>query len=398
MSNTMLMMSAALAGEVVLLVLVLLTVAYLRGRAQKNRDRKAVATLFARIKNGKVEREKTIVQFLEQDLGLSGDGLQKARVAIMRGEMGLLQRIAGIYQTRDAAALARADDDLYAAVEPYHALGPVDAGRVSDESDGETPVDGGEFGALRAENKRLSEELTITMETMSRMLNEYSTMFAGVESDDVAPIGAVVAASAGAAADDDVVIDSGFEGDEVAASGDDAPDDDDGAIEIASSTADEVQDASDDEALDGGFEAGKPAVVDDHEADVDVVASDDEHAEVQDSAEEVGETVIAPDAPDAPDAAEITEVDEIAAIVREAQAQEQSARGGEGGEAVDASAFEEGPSEIIGRDGADDEDVISADEIDDLFDAAIVEEEAGHDGSVGTTKPADEALKSQTGG
>ena len=40
-------------------------------------------------------------------------------------------------------------------------------------------IDRAEIEALRAENLRLSEELTVTMETMSRMLSEYSTLFAG---------------------------------------------------------------------------------------------------------------------------------------------------------------------------------------------------------------------------
>ena len=42
-----------------------------------------------------------------------------------------------------------------------------------------------EIERLKAENERLSEELRVTMDTMGRMLNEYSSMFAGGAENDV---------------------------------------------------------------------------------------------------------------------------------------------------------------------------------------------------------------------
>ena len=195
MSNSMLILLGGLLGEIVLLALVLLGIAYLRNRAQRRRDLKAVQTLIARIKNGKAEREKAIVQFLEQGMSLSGEALQQAKVAILRGELGMVQRIAGVYRLRDAAGLARIDDELYAAIGPYHAL----SGAAVQAGGGEAaPVDDDELERLRQENRRLSEELTITMETMSRMLNEYSSVFAGHAPDGEAAVDATAAAAVAA--------------------------------------------------------------------------------------------------------------------------------------------------------------------------------------------------------
>jgi hypothetical protein len=95
---------------------------------------------------------------------------------MLRAELRLLQRFARLYGKRDASKASLFDTDLEAAIQPYHAL--AIAGEPSAEAEaGE--VDSSELERLRAENNRLSDELRITMETMGRMLNEYSTMFAG---------------------------------------------------------------------------------------------------------------------------------------------------------------------------------------------------------------------------
>ncbi|HHI77194.1 MAG TPA: hypothetical protein ENJ94_08475 [Gammaproteobacteria bacterium] len=162
-------------GEVLLLLLVLLTIYWWRHSAAARRDRAAVAQLVKAVREGRQAREATIQGFLAEHMGLQGTALDQARVAILREELGLLQRFAAIYGRRDAGAAAQFHLALEAAVAPYLALkgngaaAPVDAGTGDAE----------ELEALRRENQRLSEELSVTMETMSRMLNEYSSMFAG---------------------------------------------------------------------------------------------------------------------------------------------------------------------------------------------------------------------------
>jgi hypothetical protein len=184
MSQTMILMLAALGAELVLLALVLLGVAYLRNRAARRRDIAAVSGLVARVRQERPQRERAIEEFLAARLGYEGDALRLSTIALGRAELTLLQRFAALYRARDAALAKRFDAELYAALDAYHALGAATQAVEAAQAD----TDSAELEALRRENTRLSEELRITMETMSRMLNEYSTMFSGSgQTEDTAP-------------------------------------------------------------------------------------------------------------------------------------------------------------------------------------------------------------------
>ncbi|MGD8956531.1 MAG: hypothetical protein PVJ03_04305 [Chromatiaceae bacterium] len=166
---------ALLVAEGVLLLLALLTVSWFRDNAARRRDNQAIETLVARVNKSRAQRESVIEGFLAERMQMSGAALEQAKVAMLRGELALLQRFAGIYRRRDADAAARFDTELAAALGPYQQLEAY-----AEPLQGEhRAVDRAEIEALRADNLRLSEELTVTMETMSRMLNEYSTLFAG---------------------------------------------------------------------------------------------------------------------------------------------------------------------------------------------------------------------------
>jgi hypothetical protein len=232
MSQTMIVMSAALGAEIVLLLIVALSVAYLRNRAARRRDHAAIQALIARVRQERPQREQAIGQFLGTGLGYQDANLSENTTRLARAELHLLQRFAMLYRDRDADLAGRFDGDLNAMLDAYHALAASTvAGSAADAA---TPaVDDAELEALRLENKRLSEELRITMETMSRMLNEYSTMFAPVAEpeglepmataipESPEPMGAVsdVAAGVTAAGDWEVAADATGPG-EVAEDGD----------------------------------------------------------------------------------------------------------------------------------------------------------------------------------
>jgi len=198
-SEVMVLMSAILAGEMLLVLLGLLSYAWFRNRALRRRDAKAVRVLATRIKNTRTERETKIAQFLGEQMGISGEALERAKTAMLRAELLLLQRFAGVYKKRDAGAAAQFDIDLMAALAPYYELeggGIVVAQEQSDEDPSQLEI-------LRAENQRLSDELSVTMETMSRMLNEYSTMFTGGALGQPAPIAASVGGAVADVSDPD---------------------------------------------------------------------------------------------------------------------------------------------------------------------------------------------------
>jgi hypothetical protein len=183
MSDTLLIVLAALGGELVFLLLVLLGVSWWRNKAARRRDAEAIAALVGRAKKSRVPREAAIEQFLGEGLGLSGDALQRTKARLVRAELGLLQRFAMVYRRRDADAAACFDLDMGSLLQPYHAL-------HADVREEQEPVAPGELEDLRAENRRLSQELRATVETMSRMLNEYSSMFTSGAQGGEAPIAA----------------------------------------------------------------------------------------------------------------------------------------------------------------------------------------------------------------
>ena len=175
---------ALLGGEILLVLFVLLFVSWLRNSSARRRDNKAVNNLIASIRKSKPERENAIAAFLGNNMGLQGEALEKYKVKLMREEMRLMQGFADIYRKRDAVAAGQFFLTAEPALDAYHDLtggGQAEAAVVGD-------VDTAELEALRKENARLSEELSVTMDTMSRMLNEYSTMFssAGQSTEETA--------------------------------------------------------------------------------------------------------------------------------------------------------------------------------------------------------------------
>ena len=94
-------------------------------------------------------------------------------MALLREELRLLQRFADTYRRRDSASAAQFQLDVEAALAPYLDLSGAGGAAAVPEA----TVDLSEMEALRERNVRLSEELSVTMDTMSRMLSEYSTMF-----------------------------------------------------------------------------------------------------------------------------------------------------------------------------------------------------------------------------
>jgi hypothetical protein len=160
-------------GELVFVVLVLLFAAWLRERGARARARKAVEELVDKVKAGRVSREDAVRAFLGERFGLSAGELDAAAVPIVREETKLYQAFANLYLRRDSAAAAAFDLSFEAAVQPYWALSGGSAGPAHTET-GADPV---EIARLEDENKRLAEELQITMDTMTRMLSEYSAVF-----------------------------------------------------------------------------------------------------------------------------------------------------------------------------------------------------------------------------
>jgi hypothetical protein len=348
-------MSAILAGELLLVLLVLLSYAWFRNRALRRRDTKAIRVLATRIKNSRTERETKIARFLGEQMGISGEALEQAKTAMLRAELLLLQRFAGVYTKRDAGAAAQFDMDLMAALAPYYELEGGGIVVTQEQPDEDTSV----LESLRAENQRLSDELSVTMETMSRMLNEYSTMFTGGSPGQPGPIAALVG---GAMADVSVL--DGESAPEPAPGQTAPPFGPDTPVEMAAETDADLAVAA---AEDGGDNDDKDMPAQD---DIDALFAAESDAPLPDGLGNTEAVSSPPGELDEPIGANDSIDQPLGAHAAHEFDAETDIDAGENLEAVAEFLEEEGPAEVISFNESDGFEVELAMQEDHLFDSA----------------------------
>jgi hypothetical protein len=167
----------------VLLVIGAAAILFVQWRRAR-RDRAAVSTLVATVR-AQLPARKAGVRDMLGRTGMLGQVLDEATDRFVRSELKLYEVCANSYLDRDAGAVARLNATVDAAINPYWSLGvaaPSEADVVVTQpvyEAAEAGINPAEYERLKDENQRLSAELQVTLDTMSRMLSEYSAMFAG---------------------------------------------------------------------------------------------------------------------------------------------------------------------------------------------------------------------------
>ncbi|MCG8038480.1 MAG: hypothetical protein JAZ19_15735, partial [Candidatus Thiodiazotropha taylori] len=149
-----------------------------------------------RVQADKEKRSERLKKLLAEQYQLQSPQLDQTLHGIVQTEMTLYQNMLNGFLKDDQVYLQQIDVDVENLVLAYQAL----AGNVSGAV-GSDDVSSDEVEALKAENERLAEELKVTMDTMGRMLNEYSTMFA--DGDSGFPVEATAVAGQEASAPSD---------------------------------------------------------------------------------------------------------------------------------------------------------------------------------------------------
>ncbi len=140
---------------------------------RKMRDRKAAASIIWKVKEDEARRTAETKKIMLHKLGFADDDAEKLAVKINHEERAFYQNVINMYLRRDASALESLNITFESTVDPYRTLElPGGGGLTKKISDSK------EMKVLKEENKRLSEEIAVTMQTMGRMLSEYSSMFA----------------------------------------------------------------------------------------------------------------------------------------------------------------------------------------------------------------------------
>ncbi|AKH21796.1 hypothetical protein [Sedimenticola thiotaurini] len=248
----LLILSSACAGVITYLFL-----------SKRRRERAAVKSLIAAVRQDSERRDGETRQVLQQRFGLSGGGLDETAGKISRGEKQFYQTVIDLFLHRNTVALQNFSVDYEKSVEPYRTLElSLGTAGAATEPPAEAPDDSAdELYLLREENKRLSDELQLTMNTMGTMLNEYTQMFAGgAEAGmDRSKIRQLIApgADSGAPSGDETAEPPA---EEAAAGPDPDPE----------SLGDEAQQVGDESPVEGD----EPVVPDQPDGDIEVVAED----------------------------------------------------------------------------------------------------------------------------
>jgi hypothetical protein len=153
--------------------------------SRKRRDKKAAMVLVARIKEDRARRKQETKDILVKRFGVAEGQAEELTTTIDREEKRFYQILINTYLRRDVTVFENMYVEYESAVDPYRSL---EVSQASEKPAGSGIGDineSAEMLRLKEENKRLSEEVRITMETMGRMLSEYSAMFAGGGGDDL---------------------------------------------------------------------------------------------------------------------------------------------------------------------------------------------------------------------
>lgn len=163
----MILIELLIATTLVSVLLIVLNI------VRKSRDRKAAANIILKIKEDEKRRTAETKKIMIHKFGFDDGDAEKLAVKMDHEERAFYQKIINMYLLRDGSALEALNITFEAAVDPYRTLQPPGGGTSANAAD-----ESKDMAHLKKENKRLSEEIAVTMQTMGRMLSEYSTMFA----------------------------------------------------------------------------------------------------------------------------------------------------------------------------------------------------------------------------
>jgi hypothetical protein len=170
-------LTVLLLGELLIALLVISGTLGFLSLKRKGRTRNAARHLAERVQADKPPRMERLKQLLAERYGYAGSELDQAVHDITQAEMRLYQNIVNGFIKDDQLSLQLVDVDVENLVLAYQSLNVPNAAVKTAPSP--ATGDDEEMQRLREENTRLSEELKVTMDTMGRMLNEYSSMFSG---------------------------------------------------------------------------------------------------------------------------------------------------------------------------------------------------------------------------
>ena len=168
-------LSLMVLGELVLILGLACGISLFLAIRRRKRDYQAAQNLAAAVQQDEERHESFVRRLLESGYHYQGEALNQTVRDLVKAEKLFYQTLINTYLKRDAATFGHLNITLEALTDIYEQLKiptvpPGSAGGAGSNSE----VD---LEYLRDKNQRLSEELSETMDTMGRMLGEYSNLF-----------------------------------------------------------------------------------------------------------------------------------------------------------------------------------------------------------------------------
>ncbi|MCB1851127.1 MAG: hypothetical protein KDI83_10170 [Gammaproteobacteria bacterium] len=160
-----------------LLVLIAISVGFvIAGFFRKRNERRAIAKLIRRIKEDESRRRDETRSLMQKNFGIEGEALDAVVNEISREEKRFYQALINLFVRRDVQLLEVLNAECEGVTRPYRSIEIPKADSGWEEKELEL---NSEIAVLKEENERLTTELSITMDTMGTMLNEYASMYSG---------------------------------------------------------------------------------------------------------------------------------------------------------------------------------------------------------------------------
>ena len=160
------------------LILLVVVVAFSMSRRNSN-ERSAVKDFVNKLKKGEKSRKEELSVRLSETCQLEDSALHDALAEIGVNEKQLYQHIVKMVLRRDPTLLAEIDKGVQVLSEPFcKLLAKLSTIEKADPAmNALTEKTNSEIQQLRSERERLSKQLSMAMETMDEVSNEYSKMF-----------------------------------------------------------------------------------------------------------------------------------------------------------------------------------------------------------------------------
>lgn len=165
--------------EATLALFVLILVLFLIQKSKSKGEYAASVKVINKLQSAEKTKEKKLTDLFSAHCELGSEAVNDLLGEVKAGERALLQKIIRIYLNKDAKVLSQIDKQVDKLSEPYcKALAHSSGGNAEKDKQFEDKLE-----KLALENKRLSEQLTIAMNTMDEISAEYTRVFSGTQTE-----------------------------------------------------------------------------------------------------------------------------------------------------------------------------------------------------------------------